>query len=328
MLSVIVPCFNEQEVVKQVHQRLSAVLAKITPAYEILYIDDGSRDNTAALLADIQRADEHVRVIGFSRNFGHQIAVSAGLEYAAGDAVVIIDADLQDPPELIETFVEKWHDGYDVVYGQRRDRAGETKFKLWTAHLFYRLINRLSDIEVPFDAGDFRLLDRRVVDSLRRMPERHRLLRAMVSWAGYRQIAVPYERAKRWGGKTKYPLRRMIELALDGIVSFSIVPLRVMLLIGLGVFILSGIGVIYALILRLLTSEWVPGWTLMFISLLAFGGLQFIFLGILGEYIGRIYSESKARPLFLVAQQLGFGGLSIPQETQKAAARNIHRLRA
>jgi dolichol-phosphate mannosyltransferase len=220
-LSVIVPCFNEEEVIEHTDERLARALSAITPDYEIIYVDDGSRDRTAELLHRIQSASDKVRVLRLSRNFGHQIAVSAGVEYARGDAVVLIDADLQDPPEVIADMVAKWREGYHVVYGQRVDRPGETKFKLWTAKLFYRLINRLSEVPIPLDTGDFRLMDRAVVDSLNRMREKHRLLRAMTSWVGFRQAAVPYSRAERFAGTSKYPLRKMLVLAIDGIVSFS-----------------------------------------------------------------------------------------------------------
>jgi len=301
-----VPCFNEEDVIAHTHQRLSATLRGITPDHEIIYIDDGSRDRTGAMLADIQRSAPEVRVIRLSRNFGHQIAVTAGLDYARGDAVVLIDADLQDPPEVIADMVAKWREGYHVVYGQRTDRPGESRFKTWTAHTFYRLINRLSEVPIPVDTGDFRLMDRVVVKALSRMREKHRMLRAMTSWVGFRQIGVPYSRAERFAGSSKYPLRKMIGFALDGIVSFSAIPLKVVTSVGLAFSALSLLGIIYAIAQRLLTSNWVPGWTLIFIAVLLIGGLQFIFLGVMGEYIGRIYSEAKDRPLFLVMEELGF----------------------
>ena len=306
MLSVIVPCFNEQEVIEHTHQRLTAALRTVTPHFEIIYVDDGSRDRTAELLHEIQSGSREARVIRLSRNFGHQIAVSAGVDYATGAAIILIDADLQDPPEVIADMVAKWREGFHVVYGQRADRPGETKFKLWTATLFYRLINRLSEVPIPLDTGDFRLMDRAVVDALRRMPERHRLLRAMTSWVGFRQIAVPYSRAERFAGTSKYPLRKMLALAVDGIVSFSAIPLKIVTTFGLVFAALSLLGIVYAVALRLWTDNWVPGWTLIFIAVMLIGGLQFIFLGVMGEYIGRIYSEAKNRPLFLVMEELGF----------------------
>ncbi len=306
MLSVIVPCFNEEEVIEHTNERLAKALGAITPDFEIIYVDDGSRDRTAELLHGIQAADPQVRVIRLSRNFGHQIAVTAGVEYARGDAIVLIDADLQDPPEVIADMVAKWREGYHVVYGQRVDRPGETRFKLWTAKAFYRFINRLSEVPIPLDTGDFRLMDRAVVDALGRMREKHRLLRAMTSWVGFKQVAVPYKRAERFAGTSKYPLRKMLVLAIDGIVSFSAVPLKIVTTVGLAFSALSVLGILYAIVQRLFTDIWVPGWTLIFITVLLIGGLQFIFLGVMGEYIGRIYSEAKNRPLFLVMEELGF----------------------
>jgi polyisoprenyl-phosphate glycosyltransferase len=306
LLSVIVPCFNEQEVIEVTHERLSAAVHAITPDYEIIYVDDGSRDRTAELLHTIQQSSPRVRFLRLSRNFGHQIAVTAGIEYAKGKAVVLIDADLQDPPEVIAEMVAKWREGYHVVYGQRAERSGETHFKLWTARAFYRLINRLSEVPIPLDTGDFRLMDRSVVDALNRMQEKHRLLRAMTSWVGFKQVALPYARAERFAGESKYPLRKMLTLALDGIVSFSAVPLKLVTMVGLAFSALSVLGIIYAIAQRLWTDNWVPGWTILFIAVMLIGGLQFIFLGVMGEYVGRIYSEAKGRPLFLVMEELGF----------------------
>lgn len=305
VISVVVPCFNEEEVILHTHKRLTAVLGDADLEFEIIYVDDGSSDQTALCLRDIQEQSTNVGIIRLSRNFGHQVAATAGLDYAGGDAVVLIDADLQDPPEMIPKMVEKWKEGYDVVYGVRTSREGESSFKLWTASAFYRLINALSEVPLPLDAGDFRLIDRRAVDALRQMRERHRLLRAMTTWVGFHQTALPYERSKRFAGTSKYPLRKMIALALDGIVSFSVIPLRLISFVGLMLSLLALVGIIYAVTARLLTDSWVPGWTLLFISSLMIGGLQFIFLGIMGEYIGRIYGEAKQRPLFLVLEVLG-----------------------
>jgi polyisoprenyl-phosphate glycosyltransferase len=271
-----------------------------------VYVDDGSRDKTLLQLRSIQAQDEAVRVLSFSRNFGHQIAVSAGIDHAQGEAIVLIDADLQDPPELIRAMLEKWREGYDVVYGQRHSREGESYFKVATARLFYRFINRLSDVPIPLDTGDFRLMSRQVVEVLKRMPEKDRFIRGMVSWVGFRQCALPYERARRYAGVSKYPLRKMVAFATDGILSFSIKPLRLATTMG---FLTSGLaifGILYALVLRLWTSNWVSGWTLLIISVLFLGGVQLICLGIIGEYVGRIYSESKRRPLYLLGETLGF----------------------
>jgi polyisoprenyl-phosphate glycosyltransferase len=298
-VSVIVPCFNEEEGLPECHKRLTAVLVSVGTWYEIVYIDDGSSDGTPAQLEALHASDANVTVIELSRNFGHQAAVTAGLEIAKGEVAVIIDADLQDPPEVIAEMIQAWQQGYEVVYGVRESRQGETGFKLWTAKLFYRMINALSDIEIPMDTGDFRLLDRKAVEAMKSLPERHRLLRGMCSWIGFRQYGLKYARAPRFAGTTKYPLRRMVSLALDGIASFSIMPLRLLGLAGILSAMLSVAGILYALALRLFTHIWVPGWTLLFIGMLLIGGLQMISLGIVGEYVGRIYTEAKHRPLYL-----------------------------
>ena len=298
-ISVIVPCFNENEAITHCHKRLTEVLSLLDSWYEIVYVDDGSSDSTLATLSALHSSDPHVTVVELSRNFGHQIAVSAGLEAANGEVVVIMDADLQDPPELIETMLRKWEQGYEVVYGVREAREGETGFKLWTAKSFYRLINSLSDIAIPHDTGDFRLLDRSAVEAIKSMPERHRLLRGMCSWIGFRQYGLKYTRGARVAGATKYPLKKMINLALDGIASFSTLPLRFVAAIGFLSAALSLAGILYALIVRLFTHTWVPGWTISFIGMLFLGGLQMMSIGIVGEYVGRIYAETKQRPLYL-----------------------------
>ena len=306
LLSIVIPCYNEEEVIKTTHARLNCVLEKITADFELIYVDDGSRDRTAQLLCQLQKSDSRVRVILLSRNFGHQMATTAGIEYSIGDGVVLIDADLQDPPELIQDMVEKWSQGYDVVYGVRSERIGESAFKLWTAKAFYRLINYLSDVTIPLDTGDFRLMDRRVVKALSAMPERDRFLRGMVSWVGFRQIPLPYQRDKRLAGVSKYPFWKMVRFASDGILSFSLVPLRLAIWFGFCALALAFLGIIYALVVRLFTSNWQPGWALLFIGILSMGGVQLIFLGVIGEYIGRIYREEKRRPLYIVREHLGF----------------------
>lgn len=305
-LSVIVPCFNEQDVILETHSRLTKSLSQLGVEYEIVYVDDGSRDKTFSLLTDIQSADTKVRTLRFSRNFGHQAAVSAGLDAVAGDAIVIIDADLQDPPELIGEMLAKWRDGYDVVYGQRVQRDGETAFKKMTAHAFYRVLNALSDTPIPRDTGDFRLISRRVANVVRDMDERDRFLRGMISWVGFRQCALPYHRAARFAGATKYPLIKMVRFAADGIMSFSVLPLRAATLLGLAAAAIAMTGIAYALLLRLLTDLWVSGWTFLIIAILFLGGIQLVVLGVIGEYIGRIYLQSKGRPLYVVDQRLGF----------------------
>ncbi|MDJ0510718.1 MAG: glycosyltransferase family 2 protein [Crocosphaera sp.] len=310
LISIIVPCYNEQEVIQITHNRLVSVLEEITPQFELIYIDDGSQDETANHLQQIQQRDQRVKVVLLSRNFGHQMAVTAGLDHVSGDAVVLIDADLQDPPEVIREMVNYWYEGYDVAYGVRTDRQGETPFKLWSAKAFYRIMNHLSDVAIPLDTGDFRLMDRRVVEALKMMPERDRFLRGMVSWVGFRQIAVPYQRSPRFAGVSKYPLFKMIRFAADGILSFSLVPLRVAIWAGILTVALSFLGILYALFVRLFTLSWVPGWTISFIAILFIGGIQLVFLGVIGEYIGRIYREDKRRPLYLVRERLGFEPIS------------------
>jgi len=319
LISVIVPCYNEEQVIVETNRQLVATLAGLEGLdFELVYVDDGSSDVTVDLLRTIQSADKHVRVVRLSRNFGHQLAVSAGLEHAAGDAVVIIDADLQDPPEVIPEMVARWRDGYHVVYGMRSDRAGETAFKLWTAKLFYRFINRLSKVQLPLDVGDFRLLDRRVVDVLLSMPERDRFLRGMVSWIGFRQVAVMYRRAERHAGESKYPLFKMLQFAADGVISFSLTPLRLALWVGFLSIGMAFAGILYALIIRLYTNDWVRGWTSIFTAVLFIGGAQLVTLGIIGEYIGRIYAEVKRRPLYVVEERLGFGvAATEPAEPQE-----------
>ena len=309
LVSVVVPCFNEEPVIRETHVQLLSVLEQLEDgAFEILYVNDGSSDQTRDILEEIQASDSRVKVLGFSRNFGHQIAVTAGLDHALGDVVVLIDADLQDPPAVILEMIDRWRDGYQVVYGMRTDRSGETRFKLWTAKVFYRLLNRLSDVRIPLDVGDFRLMDRKVVDALRSMPERDRYLRGMVSWVGFRQIAVMYKREPRFAGESKYPIFKMLKFATDGIISFSIVPLRLAVWAGVAAIFLAFAGIIYALVLRLYFSEthWVRGWTSTFVAILFLGGTQLIFLGFIGEYIGRIYGEVKRRPLYLLQERIGF----------------------
>jgi glycosyltransferase involved in cell wall biosynthesis len=321
LISVIVPCFNEEQVITETHRRLTAMLCGLKDAeYELIYVDDGSRDETPRLLHELQATDERVRVIRLSRNFGHQVAVTAGLEHAAGDAVAIIDADLQDPPEVIPEMIARWRDGYDVVYGARTDRPGETTFKLWTAKLFYRLINRLSEINIPLDTGDFRLLDRKVVEALLAMPERDRFLRGMVTWVGFRQVAVFYRRAPRHAGVTKYPLLKMVRFATDAVLSFSLTPLRLAIWTGFLAIAMSMCGIIYAILLRLYTTDWVRGWASTFTAVLFLGGVQLISLGIIGEYIGRIYAEVKKRPLYFVQEKLGFDKAKPQIESERAQA--------
>ena len=309
LLSIVVPCMNEQEVLRQTHLHLVGILQESPTDFEIIYVDDGSTDATPEVLRELQAYDSRVRVVRFSRNFGHQMAITAGLEHAAGDAVVIIDADLQDPPETIVDFFRKWQEGYDVVYGVRTEREGETAFKLWTAKLFYRFMTRLSDTQIPLDTGDFRLMDRRVLNVLLGMPERDRFVRGMVSWLGFSQVAVPYRREARIAGVTKFSFFKMLRFALDGVFSFSIVPLRVATWTGFITSFLAILGIVLVSLEHFLGVEGlVKGWTSTMFAVLFIGGVQLICMGIIGEYIGRIYGESKHRPLYVVREILGFEG--------------------
>lgn len=307
LLSIVIPCYNEEEVIEETMKRLQAFCSELQNLdVELIFVDDGSHDRTRALLKTFAAKDPRVKIIGFARNFGHQIAVTAGIDASSGDAVVLIDADLQDPPEVVHRMIEKWREGFDVVYGTRTERPGESAFKLATARGFYRLLNRLSDVPIPLDTGDFRLMGRNVVDALRAMPERDRFVRGMVSWIGFKQAALPYKRAERFAGTSKYPLRKMLRFATDGILSFSTKPLQ--LSIGLGIFsaFLSLLGLLYTVYVRIFTDAWVAGWAGLMVAVLFMGGVQLISIGVLGEYIGRIYGEIKRRPLYIVDDYCGF----------------------
>lgn len=304
-LSIVVPLYNEEGNVATLLDRTTGIAGRLpgSPSYEIVLVDDGSRDGTVAAVREAMKQHPNVVLVKLSRNFGHQLASTAGLEIAAGDAVVLMDGDLQDPPELIEQFLAKWNEGFDVVYAIRRTRKGESAFKLWTAAMFYRTIRRLTKVSIPVDTGDFRLMSRRVVDALRASPERHRFLRGMVSWVGYNQTGVQYDRDERLSGTTKYPLTKMIRYAVDGITSFSDVPLRFASYFG---FAVSALAFVYALVvigsklLRIYPPGYTPGWASTIVAVVFLGGVQLISLGILGEYLGRIYDQVKGRPLYLV----------------------------
>ncbi len=305
VFSVIVPCYNEEEVIQETHKRLTRVMKEMGEAYEILYVDDGSRDGTARLLREIASGDESVRVLLFARNAGHQSAVTAGLDYAAGDAIVIIDADLQDPPEIIPLMAEKWRAGAKVVFGQRKKREGETAFKKITASVYYRLLSWLTGGMVPRDTGDFRLVDRQAADVIRSMPEHNRFLRGMFAWAGFQQEAVLYDRDKRFAGKTEYTLKKMLKLAADGIFSFSMKPLQFIAYLGLGFLGVSGLMLLILLLALIFGASGGLWWMAML--LLFCTGCVLTALGIVGEYIARIYDESRGRPLYIMAETLGFG---------------------
>jgi glycosyltransferase involved in cell wall biosynthesis len=321
-ISVVLPCYNEEEVLLHCHARLAQVFDGVAEdAFEFIYVNDGSSDDTEQVLRFLHGTCPQVRVVMLSRNFGHQAAVTAGLTAARGECVVIIDADLQDPPELIWQMVDLWREGYDVVYGVRESRAGESSFKLRSAQAFYRLINKLADVVIPLDTGDFRLLDRRAVEAILAMPERHRLLRGMSSWIGFRQTGLAYARDARFAGSTKYPFHKMINLALDGIFSFSTLPLRLVTGLGLVTAALAAAGILYSLAVRIFTPHWVPGWATLILAVLLTGGVEMFCFGILGEYIGRIYTEIKQRPLFVVREVLEPGVRSDEARERPAIAR-------
>ncbi len=302
LISVVAPVFNEIESLEAFYQRVCQVMQSSGESWELVLVDDGSHDGSTELIRRLATEDPHVRPVIFARNFGHQIAVTAGLDYSRGQAVVIIDADLQDPPEVILELLGKWREGYQVVYAVRAEREGETLFKKATAALFYRLIYRITDVKIPLDTGDFRLLDRKVVDVMRQMRERHRFLRGMSAWVGFKQIGLPYRRAARFAGVTKYPFRKMLRLALNAITGFSYFPLQLATYLG---FISAGLSILaipVVVVLRLAGSRAFFGQATTLIAVLFLGGVQLISLGILGEYVGRVYDEVKGRPLYVTSE--------------------------
>ncbi|MEZ4518345.1 MAG: glycosyltransferase family 2 protein [Chloroflexota bacterium] len=307
LISIVAPVYNEESVLPELYHRIEAVMRDQSFDWELVLVDDGSRDASAQVIADLHAQDPRVRGVSFSRNFGFQIAATAGLDYALGDAVILTDADLQDPPEVYPAMIEQWLNGYDVVYGVRASREGETWFKLFTAKAFYRLIYRITDINIPLDTGDFRLMDRRVVDAIRHMPERNRFLRGMVPWVGYRQIGVEYDRAARFAGEAKFTsVKKMLPFALDAITSFSYFPLQLATIFGFVIAAISAIAILVVVILRLFGPEHpLVGQATTLVAVLFLGGVQLISLGIIGEYLGRIYDEVKGRPLYLVQQSWG-----------------------
>jgi dolichol-phosphate mannosyltransferase len=307
-LSVVVPLYNEELVIDEMYRRLTAVLESSAESYEIVLVNDGSRDRTLELAEALCKRDTRVKLVGFSRNFGHQIAITAGMDKSSGACVVVIDADLQDPPEVILRMLAMWrNEGYKIVYGVRQSRRGDSWFKRTTAQLFYRLLRKLTSIEIPVDTGDFRLIDRAALGEFLKMREHARYVRGMVSWIGFKQGAVYYERNVRFAGETKYPLRKMVRFGLDGMLSFSHLPLRIASMFG---FLSSGISFVfmtYGLIVRNFFPAYsVPGWASTFSAILFLGGVQLICLGVLGEYVGRIYEEVKQRPLYVIEKQLNF----------------------
>ena len=306
-LSIVIPIFNEEPIIDELDRRLRAFmgsLEKLGLDWDVIFVNDGSRDASLEKLRALAVREKRYKVVSFSRNFGHQLAITAGLDRAEGDAVVVMDADLQDPPEVVAEMVAKWREGYDVVYGVRSTRHGETIFKKFTAAFFYRFLRSMTGVEIPLDAGDFRLMSRPAVLALRALRERHRFVRGMVAWVGFRQTGVTYERSARFAGETKYPLRKMVKFALDGITSFSTLPLRIATWLGvLSGFAAVGIG-LWAIYIKFYVSGVVPGWTTIMILVAFSSSVQLIVMGILGEYIGRAYDELKRRPLYLVSEQI------------------------
>jgi len=300
--SIITPIYNEKDNLLELFRRVKEVLDKTRKPWELILVDDGSTDGSIEIIRELAKKNKQIRPVIFARNFGHQVAVTAGLDYSRGDAVIIIDADLQDPPELILEMAEKWKEGYEVVFAIRSEREGESFFKLWTASLFYRLIYRITDVKIPLDTGDFRLMDRKVVDVMNKMRERHRFLRGMSAWVGFKQVGIEYKRAARVAGETKYPFRKMFRLAINAVTGFSYFPLQVATFFG---FISASVAIVaipVVALLRLTGSRFFEGQTTTLIAVLFLGGVQLISLGILGEYIGRLYDEAKGRPLYIVRE--------------------------
>ena len=303
--SVVVPVYNEEAVITESYQRLSRVMQGMNEPYELLFVNDGSRDNTAQMIAEFCKNDASVRLICFSRNFGHMPAITAGMANARGQAVIVIDADLQDPPEVLPEMAKKWREGYDVVYGKRNKRKGESLFKKVSAKLFYRFLRSMTDVDLPLDTGEFRLIDRRVCDAVNALPEKNRYMRGLVSWVGFKQVAVEYERQSRFAGETKYPLRKMIAFAIDAIASFSYKPLRLATSLG---FIMALMGFIYMMVIlfqAIFNERVITGWASTMVVILLSQGIVLMIMGIVGEYIGRIYDELKGRPPYIIQEIIG-----------------------
>jgi len=319
VLSLVLPIFNEEEVIPELHQRLTEFRAAVGLSTEVLFVDDGSKDRSLVMLDELAAKEPSYRVLSFSRNFGHQAAISAGVDHAEGEAVVVLDADLQDPPEVVIDMVAKWREGFDVVYGRRRSRAGETWFKLVTAKYFYRMMAAMVPIKVPLDTGDFRLMSRRVVLVLRELKECHRFVRGLVAWVGFNQTEVLYDRPGRFAGETKYPLKRMLRFAMDGITSFSVIPLRLSTYTGLVIAAVSFLLGAWAIYVKFTSPDAVPGWATTFVLMAMLASVQLVMIGILGEYVGRIYEQVKQRPIYIIRE--GGRAASASVEVAKVAER-------
>ncbi|OOR27458.1 glycosyltransferase [Bacillus mycoides] len=304
LISVVVPMYFEEEVAQECYNRLKSVMLQNNINYEFVFVNDGSTDRTMDILSEIAANDYRTKIVNFARNFGHQIAVTAGIAAAKGDAIVIIDADLQDPPEVIPELIAKWEEGYEVVYAKRKQRKGETWFKLLTAKYFYKFLNYMSDIDIPKDTGDFRIIDRKVADVFNQMTERNRFIRGMMSWVGFRQTYVEYERDERFAGETKYPLKKMIKFASDGIIAFSTKPLRIVMSLGLLSVLISIIVLLYTITVKIVGDDTQTGWASIMVAITFFSGIQLLGLGIVGQYIARIYDESKNRPIYIMKETI------------------------
>lgn len=304
--SIVVPVYNEENVLTEFYNRATSVLKSMEGRYEIIFINDGSIDSSLNILKELHAKDSYVKVINFSRNFGHQLAITAGMDKSRGNAVIVMDSDLQDPPEVIMNLVEKWREGYDVVYAIRETRKGETLFKKLTATFFYRLIKKITNEDIQADVGDFRLMDKKVIRALQTIREKHRFIRGLVSWVGFKQTGITYIRNERFAGETKYPFKKMLKFAIDGITSFSFLPLQLAMYAGVIISFLSFVCGLYILCLRIITGQFIPGIAGILVSVLFLGGIQLLFLGLIGEYIGRMYDEIKRRPLYIVQELLGF----------------------
>lgn len=315
--SIVVPIFNEEETLEELFRRLAELMERLDGPAEIVLVDDGSTDRSYPMMVDVSSGDPRFRVVQLSRNFGHQIAITAGLDYAGGNAVIVMDADLQDPPDVILEMARRWREGHEVVYAVRQDRRGESRFKTMSASFFYKSVARLTDVEAPAEVGDFRLVDRKALDAFRAMRENNRYVRGMFSWIGFNQVGVPYTREERYAGTTKYPLRKMLNFAVDAIVSFSNFPLRIALSLG---FLLAGLafaGGALALVAKLAGGFTVPGWASLVVAVSFLGGIQLMILGVMGEYVARIYDEVKNRPLYFVRNVHGFSTQRRPEPRRK-----------
>lgn len=303
--SVIIPVYNEEEVLPELYKHLTIIMEQLGESYEIIFVNDGSEDKSFEIMKEMNQKDNRVKIVNLSRNFGHQIAITAGLDYASGDAVMVMDADLQDPPEVLPSFIRKWKEGFDVVYAVRKRRK-ENIFKRISYKVFYRILRAISEVDIPLDSGDFSLLSRRVVDAIRLARESNRFVRGIRSWVGFRQVGIEYERAKRYSGDVKYTLPKLIRLGADGLVAFSSVPLRIITYLGFAISLLSFIYILYLIAIKLFTDVSPQGWASVMVAVFFLGGIQLTMLGIIGTYIGRIYNEVKRRPLYFVQETVGF----------------------